>query len=257
MDSSTDEETSKFTTKLPLSAKSIKISKQPLRKKRPQTEPFFSESVQSLYSKENSDFNLLQSTQIVSHSYYSFCQRQRVQAQAKNDLDFFQKLSSYNSQEKTIDDQRSLNEEEEEGATEKIEDIISLASKDSCSLGFASPTEEHSLAFLEINNKPHLDFIVRKEYGIRPWKYPPHISKKMRAILVDWMMEVCSDLKFDRETFFCSVDYLDRFIVQSAGNGVTKENLQLVGVTCLLISAKKEVAFTSFKIHKAECSNIK
>ena len=34
----------------------------------------------------------------------------------------------------------------------------------------------------------------------------------MRAILIDWMMEVCSDYLFKRETFHLSVNFVDRYL---------------------------------------------
>jgi hypothetical protein len=228
-DSSTEEHNNNLISKFSLSAKSIKISKNPFARKRKLFNQRHSEASQPLCSNENSDFNL-QSTQILSQNY-SFCQRQRALA-LPSDLDFFQTFS--NTQDLT-EDQRSTNEEEE--ASERVDDILSLASKDSRSIGFALAEESnttHDPEGFELRN--------RKEYDITSCSYPAHISKKMRAIVVDWIMEVCSDLKFERETFFCAVDYLDRVIIRSAGQGISKENLQLFGVTCLLISAKKEVA---------------
>ena len=37
----------------------------------------------------------------------------------------------------------------------------------------------------------------------------------MRAILVDWMMEVCSEFHLKRETFHLAVAYLDRHLSRS------------------------------------------
>jgi cyclin E len=52
------------------------------------------------------------------------------------------------------------------------------------------------------------------------------------------MLEVCEEYRIHRETFYLSVDLLDRFMdIQS---GVLKEQLQLIGVTCLFIASKIE-----------------
>lgn len=63
------------------------------------------------------------------------------------------------------------------------------------------------------------------------------ISQKMRSILVDWMVSVTEKFDFRDETFFLSLNLLDRYI---SLNTVRKNALQLLGVTCLFISAKYE-----------------
>lgn len=66
----------------------------------------------------------------------------------------------------------------------------------------------------------------------------PGIVPNMRTILLDWMMEVCEEYKLHRETYYLAVDMYDRFMDAQAG--IAKEQLQLIGVTCLFISAKIE-----------------
>ena len=65
-----------------------------------------------------------------------------------------------------------------------------------------------------------------------------HINKMMRAILIDWMMEVCTEYQLKRETFFLSVNYVDRYLSKILN--VPKQELQLVGVTSLYIASKME-----------------
>lgn len=50
------------------------------------------------------------------------------------------------------------------------------------------------------------------------------VTWMMRAILVDWMMEVCNEFTLKRETFHYSVNYVDRFL---SVRNVKKEELQL------------------------------
>jgi len=66
------------------------------------------------------------------------------------------------------------------------------------------------------------------------------VLPSMRTILLDWMMEVCEEYKLHRETYFLSVDMYDRFM--EARTGVQKEQLQLIGITCLFIASKIEVS---------------
>lgn len=62
---------------------------------------------------------------------------------------------------------------------------------------------------------------------------------RMRAILLDWLIEVCEVYKLHRETYYLAVDYLDRYI-SNVDDTVQKNHLQLIGVSCLFIAAKVE-----------------
>ncbi|CAG9465988.1 unnamed protein product [Pedinophyceae sp. YPF-701] len=63
------------------------------------------------------------------------------------------------------------------------------------------------------------------------------INEKMRAILVDWLIEVHLKFKLVPETLYLAVNLIDRFL---AHKQVTRKNLQLVGVTAMLIASKYE-----------------
>ncbi len=64
----------------------------------------------------------------------------------------------------------------------------------------------------------------------------------MRAILIDWMTQVCSDHLFKRETLYYSVNYLDRYL--SINKNVKKEFFQLIGITSVYLAAKMEEIYT-------------
>lgn len=53
--------------------------------------------------------------------------------------------------------------------------------------------------------------------------------------------QVCEEYKLHRETFYLSVDMYDRFM--ELHTGVQKEQLQLIGITCLFIASKIEVSY--------------
>jgi len=63
------------------------------------------------------------------------------------------------------------------------------------------------------------------------------ISQHMRAILVDWLIEVADEFKFQAQTLFLAINYLDRFLEIKS---VVKSHLQLVGITCMFIACKYE-----------------
>jgi len=67
------------------------------------------------------------------------------------------------------------------------------------------------------------------------------ITRKHRTILVDWLSEVCTRFKLLTETMFICVNIVDRFLQYKS---VSKQKLQLVGVTALLIACKFEEIYT-------------
>ncbi len=64
------------------------------------------------------------------------------------------------------------------------------------------------------------------------------LSERMRGVLVDWLVEVHWKFKLYPETLFLTVNLLDRFL--SVKPNIPRSQLQLVGITCLLIAAKYE-----------------
>uniref|UniRef100_A0A673GL77 G1/S-specific cyclin-E1 n=1 Tax=Sinocyclocheilus rhinocerous TaxID=307959 RepID=A0A673GL77_9TELE len=75
----------------------------------------------------------------------------------------------------------------------------------------------------------------------------PNLQPNMRAILLDWLMEVCEVYKLHRETFYLGQDYFDRFMATQ--ENVLKTTLQLIGISCLFISAKMEEIYPP-KVHQ-------
>ncbi|KFQ42565.1 G2/mitotic-specific cyclin-B1, partial [Nestor notabilis] len=63
------------------------------------------------------------------------------------------------------------------------------------------------------------------------------INGKMRAILIDWLVQVQMKFRLLQDTLYLSVAIIDCFL---QGNAVSKEMLQLVGVTAMLIASKYE-----------------
>ena len=72
-----------------------------------------------------------------------------------------------------------------------------------------------------------------------------NINNQMKAILVDWLIEVHRNFKFQRKTLFQTIYIIDLYLTYEI---VYKEHLQLLGVACLLISAKEnEVIYPSLE----------
>lgn len=63
----------------------------------------------------------------------------------------------------------------------------------------------------------------------------PTLSVWMRALLVDWMVEVQESFELNHETLYLAVKLVDMYLSQKV---MPKEKLQLLGATSLLISCK-------------------
>ncbi|TVU14886.1 hypothetical protein EJB05_38383 [Eragrostis curvula] len=63
------------------------------------------------------------------------------------------------------------------------------------------------------------------------------INSKMRAILIDWLIEVHYKFELMDETLFLTVNIIDRFLEKQV---VPRKKLQLVGVTAMLLACKYE-----------------
>ncbi|KAM4614093.1 G1/S-specific cyclin-E1-like [Discoglossus pictus] len=66
----------------------------------------------------------------------------------------------------------------------------------------------------------------------------PQLQPSMRAILLDWLMEVCEVYKLHRETFYLAQDFFDRFMATQ--QNIVKNRLQLIGIASLFVAAKLE-----------------
>ncbi|XP_031179495.1 G2/mitotic-specific cyclin-B2-like isoform X2 [Sander lucioperca] len=63
------------------------------------------------------------------------------------------------------------------------------------------------------------------------------ITERMRALLIDWLVQVHSRFQLLQETLYLTVAVLDRFLQVQP---VSRRKLQLVGVTAMLVACKYE-----------------
>jgi hypothetical protein len=67
--------------------------------------------------------------------------------------------------------------------------------------------------------------------------YQPDLSVKKRFILLDWIMEVSSQFHFKRKTYYFCINLIELYFSKCV---VNTNQIQLIGVACLLIAAKNE-----------------
>ncbi|CAH2067721.1 unnamed protein product [Thlaspi arvense] len=92
---------------------------------------------------------------------------------------------------------------------------------------FSHDIYEH-LRESEVKKRPALDYMERIQLNI---------NASMRSILIDWLVEVAEEYRLLSDTLYLAVNYVDRYL---SGNVITKQNLQLLGVSCMMIAAKYE-----------------
>ncbi|XP_016332168.1 cyclin-A2-like [Sinocyclocheilus anshuiensis] len=89
-------------------------------------------------------------------------------------------------------------------------------------------TEIHAhLREMEVKSKPKAGYMKKQ----------PDITNSMRAILVDWLVEVGEEYKLQNETLYLAVNYIDRFL---SSMSVLRGKLQLVGTAAMLLASKFE-----------------
>jgi cyclin A len=117
-----------------------------------------------------------------------------------------------------------------------------------------SATNSIPLCTQDGNREHRLDFTVSPEYAKDIYDHlrrqeeklsanpvymrkQPDITHGMRAILVDWLVEVAEEYKLHSQTLYLAVSYIDRFLSKMS---VLRNKLQLVGTASMLVAAKFE-----------------
>ncbi|XP_078180191.1 uncharacterized protein LOC144574179 isoform X2 [Carex rostrata] len=80
----------------------------------------------------------------------------------------------------------------------------------------------------ELIGRPSSDFLERLQIDV---------TQNKRAVLMDWLVEVCQEYSLVPDTLHLTVNLVDRFLSM---NKIERQRLQLLGVTCMLIASKYE-----------------
>ncbi|KAJ1253777.1 hypothetical protein BS78_03G004700 [Paspalum vaginatum] len=80
----------------------------------------------------------------------------------------------------------------------------------------------------ETKKRPSTNFMETIQKDVNP---------SMRAILIDWLVEVAEEYRLVPDTLYLTINYIDRYL---SGNEINRQRLQLLGVACMLIAAKYE-----------------
>jgi len=125
-------------------------------------------------------------------------------------------------------------------ALRNLQDISSdknfVATKELCKK-YLMPVFGSSLA-----KKPAVDYYRKVMSSCKPsgihnivTNSPTKVTENMRCILVNWMHEVCDVKGMDSGALHMAVDCLDRYLLNRL---VNRKQLQLVGVSCVVLASK-------------------
>jgi len=84
-------------------------------------------------------------------------------------------------------------------------------------------------------------YMLRRELKFLPdpayMNKQPEINSKMRAMLVDWLIDVGIEYELENETVFLTISYIDQFLSSLT---ISLQNFQLLGTAALFIASKYE-----------------
>ncbi|KAF7010418.1 hypothetical protein CFC21_024835 [Triticum aestivum] len=129
----------------------------------------------------------------------------------------------------SVDDDTDMDEEEQEDIVDDVS-LMDIDSGDSGNPLAATEYVEEIYRFYRENEKMSC---VRPDY----MSSQEDINEKMRAILIDWLIEVHYKFELMDETLFLTVNIIDRYLEKQV---VPRKKLQLVGVTAMLLACKYE-----------------
>ena len=76
--------------------------------------------------------------------------------------------------------------------------------------------------------------------------FQTEVTKHMRAVLVDWMVEVQENFELNHETLYLAVKLVDLYLMKVK---VSRDMLQLLGATGLFIACKYDVSANCFVLY--------
>uniref|UniRef100_A0A8R7PIJ7 Cyclin N-terminal domain-containing protein n=1 Tax=Triticum urartu TaxID=4572 RepID=A0A8R7PIJ7_TRIUA len=129
----------------------------------------------------------------------------------------------------SAEDDTDMDEEEQEDIVDDVS-LMDIDSVDSGNPLAATEYVEEIYRFYRENEKMSC---VRPDY----MSSQEDINEKMRAILIDWLIEVHYKFELMDETLFLTVNIIDRYLEKQV---VPRKKLQLVGVTAMLLACKYE-----------------
>ncbi|KAF2289230.1 hypothetical protein GH714_030918 [Hevea brasiliensis] len=154
-------------------------------------------------------------------------------------------------EEEKVKKQDKAVHKKKESPRKKVQTLTSALtarSKAACGLGNKPMEEIVDIDAADANNDlAGVEYVedIYKFYKLvenesRPHNYmdsQPEINEKMRAILIDWLIDVHQKFELSPETLYLTINIIDRFL---SVKPVPRRELQLVGISATLMASKYE-----------------
>lgn len=158
---------------------------------------------------------------------------------------FYNENENSNDEEEEVSEPNLMMESSGENSPMALDDTIKFGSdveSDEAAKQSKLVEERENLLINCLEYKDDILAYMRQEEKVnRPkanyMKKQQDITTSMRAILVDWLVEVSEEYRLDTETLYLAANYTDRFLSHMS---VLRGKLQLVGTASMYIAAKYE-----------------
>ncbi|WCJ28725.1 Cyclin family protein [Euphorbia peplus] len=151
-------------------------------------------------------------------------------------------------EEKAIVDSKKEQQKSLKKKAQTYTSALTARSKVACGISNKPKEEIADIDLADVNNDlagvEYVEDIYRfykeVENESRPHNYiesQPELNERMRAILIDWLVDVHQKFELSPETFYLTINIIDRFLCVKT---VPRRELQLVGISATLIASKYE-----------------
>lgn len=149
--------------------------------------------------------------------------------------------------EKTLSSSSDLSPQSSDDGKSDNEEFFAMAFGSRLPVGVEDFDKENSSDPFQVSNYAHdiFGYLRQREHQYKVKDYindQPELSKWMRSLLIDWMVEVQESFELNHETLYLAVKIVDTFLGKER---VSKDGLQLLGAAALLIACKFDVSSIS------------
>ena len=190
--------------------------------------------IKKSFIKSNNKNNIKPYTNLAQHI---------LNFQKKNDIQYFNTnkqiiydILNINKKNNYKDNSNILNYIIEEENNKKVKTVSNISQED-----IQNCKEYINEIFIHLKETEQLHLPTENYME----KIQKEINERMRIILLDWLVDVQLKFKLLPETLFLTINIIDRYLSKTQA---TKENLQLIGITSMLIACKyEEIYFPEIK----------
>jgi hypothetical protein len=118
------------------------------------------------------------------------------------------------------------------------DETLDLELLDSCDAAKRGPASVPRSSIDAYRSELQIKSKVYEIDGSLIYENQTEIKPIVRAILVDWILQICSEVKLQRETFYKAMYFVDKYMMIRPR--IKRDDFQLIGVTCLWIALKSE-----------------